>query len=129
MGQILSSQLLLSSCLSLISKKEGYLLAFETFGCGHFMFLGKPGSSLYLDSAGHRNPSFRDVVVVQQELSTLRSGMSNSCCFSAGKENMYSQALEKLLKKPCDTVKLARGSLNRYVSVYLKLVLLWAIRF
>lgn len=105
------------------------MLAFEILGCGHFMFLGKPGGSLYLDSAGHRNLSFRDVVLVQQELGTLRSGMSTSCCFSVGKENTCCQALEKLLKKPCDTVKLASRSPNRYLSVYLKLVLLWAIRF
>lgn len=53
--------------------------------------------------------------------------MSNSCCFSVEKENMCSQALVKLLKKPCDTVKLAGRSPNRYLPVYLRLVLLWAI--
>lgn len=37
------------------------MLAFEILGCGHFMFLGKPGGSLYLDSGGQRNPSFRDI--------------------------------------------------------------------
>lgn len=40
---------------------------------------------------------------------------------------MCSQALVKLLKKPCDAVKLARRSPNRYLPVYLRLVLLWAI--